>query len=54
MPPEILELLKQCSHIECSSCELYANNTGLGEENDTIMEDNLNNQVKIAQDAHYK
>jgi hypothetical protein len=33
--------------------DLQANVAGLGEEDDTVIEENLDNRVKIAQDAHY-
>jgi RNase H-like domain found in reverse transcriptase/Integrase zinc binding domain len=33
--------------------DLQVNVAGLGEENDTVIEENLDNQVRIAQDAHY-
>ena len=63
MPHEIQETMHPHLHLECAICnlddiltpksDLQANVTGLGEENDTVLEDNLDNQVKIAQDAHY-
>jgi hypothetical protein len=49
--------------LDCAVCDLddiltiesdlQVNVAGLGEEDDTDMEDNLDNRVKIAQDAHY-
>ena len=49
--------------MDCAVCDLddiltiesnlQANVTGLGEEGDIVMEENLDNQVKIGQDAHY-
>jgi hypothetical protein len=63
MPHEIQETMQPHPCLECAVCnldnilasesDLQANVTGLGEENDTILEDNLDNQIKIAQDAHY-
>jgi hypothetical protein len=58
MPPSILESLKQHPHIECSACmqemetlDLWV--MGLGEGGDTIIKDNLDNQVKDAQGDSY-
>ncbi len=58
MPPSILESLKWHPHIECSACKQETGTLslavmGLGEENDTVIEDNLDNQVKIAQENDY-
>jgi hypothetical protein len=58
MPPSILESLEQHPHIECSACTeegetLDLRVMGLGEEGDTIIEDNLDNQVKDTQEDFY-
>ncbi len=58
MPPSILESLKQHPHIECSACEQETETLslivmGLGEENDTIIEDNLDNCIKDSQENNY-
>jgi len=63
MPPEIQETMQPHPCLECAvcdldnilapKCDLQANVTGLGKENDTITEDNLDNHVKIGQDTHY-
>ncbi len=58
MPPSILESLKQHPHIECSACEqemetLSLAVMGLGEENDTIIKDNLDNRIKDNQENSY-
>jgi hypothetical protein len=58
MPHKIQETMQPHPHLECAVCDLddilaiksdtQANVAGLGEENDTIMEDNLDNWAKIA------
>jgi hypothetical protein len=61
MPLEIYETMQPHPCLDCAVCnlddiltidsDLQVNVAGLGEEDDT--EDNLDNRVKIAQDAHY-
>ena len=63
MPPQIQETMQPHPHLDCAVCDLddiltinsdlQVNVAGLGEEDDTVIENNLDNQVKIAQDAHY-
>ena len=63
MPLEIAQTLNPENCLDCTVCKLEnilcptdalcANIAGLGKENDTTLEDNLENQIKIAQDAHY-
>jgi len=63
MPPEICETMQPHPRLDCAVCDLdnilgpesdlQVNVAGLGEEDDTVIEDNLDNRVKIAQDAHY-
>ena len=63
MPPEICETMQPHPRLDCAICDLddiltiesdlQVNVAGLGEEDDTVAENNLDNRVKIAQDAHY-
>jgi len=58
MPLSILESLEQHPHIECLACNplkepLQLHVMGLGEEDNTVVEDSLDNHVKDTQEDNY-